>query len=131
MLLDNLFARETPVVSYQDNILITGSSDAEHLHNLDRVLKKLLASSVQVRLDKCKFMAPLVTYLGHQIDSKGLHPTEDKIQAIRDAPAMHDVTELKVFLGLFQFYSGYIVNNVDKLGPYTACCRKVSLGDEK
>ena len=36
--MDNLFVRESLVVSYQDDILITGSSDAEHLDNLDRVL---------------------------------------------------------------------------------------------
>ena len=51
-----------------------------------RVLKKLSDSSLRGKLDECKFMAPSVTYLGHRIVSEGLHPTEDKIQAIRDAP---------------------------------------------
>ena len=102
---DNLFTSEPYVVSYQDDILITESSDTEHLDNLDRVLKKLSASGLWVRLDKCKFMAPSVTYLGHWIDSEGLYSTEDKIRAIRDAPALRNVTELKAFLGLFHFYS--------------------------
>ena len=97
--MDNLFTREPQVVSYQDDIQITGSLDAEHLDNLDRVLKKLSASGLQVRFDKCKFMALSVTYLGHQIDLEGLHPTEDKIWAIRDAPGSRKVTELKAFLG--------------------------------
>ena len=50
------------------------------------------------------------------IDLEGLHPTEDKIRAIRDAPASHNVTELKAFLGLFQFYARYILNVADNLG---------------
>ena len=33
--MDNLFTREPHVISYQDDILITGSSDTEHLDNLD------------------------------------------------------------------------------------------------
>ena len=33
--MNNLFAREPHVVSYQDDILITGSSDAEHQDNLE------------------------------------------------------------------------------------------------
>ena len=33
--MDNLFTRETHVVSYQDDILITGSSHAEYLDNLE------------------------------------------------------------------------------------------------
>ena len=97
-------------------ILITGSSDAKHLDNLDRVLKKLSASGLKLRLDKWKFMALSVTYLGHQIDLEDLHPTEDKIWAIRDAHALCNVTELKAFLGLLQFYSGYVPNVADKLG---------------
>ena len=87
--------------------------------------------SFRVRLDKCKFMAPSITYLSHQIDSEGLHPIEDKIWAIRDALAPFNITELKAFLGLFQFYSRYIPNIADKLGPYTACCGRVSLGRGK
>ena len=113
--MDNLFVRKPHVVSYQDDILITGSSDAKYLDNLDRVLKKLTASGLRVRLNKYKFIAPSVTYLGNRIDSEGLHPTEDKIWAIRDAPARHNVTELKAFLGLFQFYSRYVPNVADKL----------------
>ena len=42
--MDNLFASEAYFVSYQSDILITGSLDAEYLDNLDRVLKKLSAS---------------------------------------------------------------------------------------
>ena len=109
----NLFTREPHVVSYQDEILITGSSDAEHLDNL----KKLSASGLWVRLNMCKFMAPSVTYLDHQIDLEGIHPTEDKIRTNWDAPAPHNVTVLKAFLGLFQFYSRYIPNIADKLSP--------------
>ena len=39
--IDNVFAREPHVVSYQDDILITGSSDVEHLDNLDSLEKTL------------------------------------------------------------------------------------------
>ena len=46
----------------------------------------------QVRLQKC------VTYLGHKIDGEGLHPTEDKLAAICDAPRPKDVTALKSFM---------------------------------
>ena len=115
--IDNLFAREPHVVSYLDDILITGSSNAEHLDNLDRVLKKLSCSGLQGRLYKCKFMAPSVLYQDHRIYSEVLHLTEDKIRAIRDAPALRNVTELRALLGLFQFYYRYVPNITDKLRP--------------
>ena len=62
-------------------------------------------------------MAPSVTYLSHQTDLEGVYPTEDKIWAIRDPPALCNVTELKAFLGLFQFYFKYVLNVADKLDP--------------
>ena len=46
-----------------------------------------------------------VKYLGHVIDAEGLHPTEDKVRAIRDAPAPQNVTQLRSFLGLILFYA--------------------------
>ena len=70
-------------------------------------------------------MTPSVTYLDHRIDLEGLHPTEDKIRAIKDAPALHNVTALKTFLGLFQFYSRYVPNIADKLGSLYRLLQKV------
>ena len=40
-------------------------------------------------------MASSVTYLGYQINLEGLHPTEDKIRTIRDAPAPCNVTDVQ------------------------------------
>ena len=45
-------------------------------------------------------MAPSVDYLGHVIDSAGLHPRKAKVKAITDASAPINVTELRSFLGL-------------------------------
>ena len=42
-----------------------------------------------------------VKYLGHVIDAEGLYPTEDKVRAIRDAPAPQNDTQLRSFLGLY------------------------------
>uniref|UniRef100_UPI00358F594F uncharacterized protein n=1 Tax=Myxine glutinosa TaxID=7769 RepID=UPI00358F594F len=45
--MDSLFAAERNVVCYQDDILVTGHTDAEHLQNLERVLKKISDSSLR------------------------------------------------------------------------------------
>ena len=42
------------------------------------------------------------------IDSVGLHPTQDKISAVKCAPAPTNVTQLKSFLGLIMFYSRFL-----------------------
>ena len=81
---------------YIDDIILTGASDEEHRGTLDKVLERLELAGLRLRTEKCFFMQPRVVYLGHVIDEQGLHPTEDKVKAIRDAPSPKNVTP---FLG--------------------------------
>ena len=52
---------------YLDDLLITGSSNEEHLSNVDKVLSKL--SEYGLRIKRNKFFKSSVTYLGHVIDA--------------------------------------------------------------
>ena len=45
---------------------------------------------------------------GYTIDKEGLHPTEAKIKAIRDAPAPVNQTQLRAYLGLLNFYRRFL-----------------------
>ena len=44
------------VQCYIDDILITGSNEEEHLHNLEEVLKRLSQYGIRVKEDKCVFL---------------------------------------------------------------------------
>ena len=44
------------VQCYIDDILITGSNEEEHLHNLEEVLKRLSQYEIRVKEDKCAFL---------------------------------------------------------------------------
>ena len=55
------------VQCYIDNIIITGSSEEEHLHNLEEVLKRLSHYGIKLKEDKCAFFKDKVEYLGHEI----------------------------------------------------------------
>ena len=46
------------VVARSDDILISGSSDGEHLENLSSVLKVLEEKGLKLKKDKCTFMSP-------------------------------------------------------------------------
>ena len=49
-------------------------------------------------------------YLGHIIDSTGLHPSLAKVQAIQKAPVSTNITELRAFLGLVNYYHKFLPN---------------------
>ena len=63
-----------PGVVVHIDVLVTGKSGEEHLTALEEVLHSIMEYGLRLRKDKCVFLAPSVVYLGHQIDSEGLHP---------------------------------------------------------
>ncbi|XP_056138781.1 uncharacterized protein K02A2.6-like, partial [Lampris incognitus] len=96
------------VTCFLDDILVTGRTREEHLRNLDEVLSRLESYGVRVKRAKCDFMQEKVEYLGHLIDKEGLHPTETKVAAIVNAPQPTNVTELRSFLGLLNYYGRFM-----------------------
>ena len=49
-----------------DDILVTGSSERDHLENLAAILEKLEGAGVRLKRSKYYFMLPSVEYLGHK-----------------------------------------------------------------
>jgi len=79
---------------YLDDIIISGKTAEEHLDNLGRVLSKLQDSGLKLKKEKCEFFKKSVIYLGHILDSEGLRPLEQKIDAIQNAPSPKNQKEL-------------------------------------
>ena len=98
------------VTVYIDDILITGTTQEEHLHNLEEVLSRLEKDNIRLKLSKCAFFLPSIHYLGHRILAQGLQPLTDKVEAIRDAPAPRNVSQLKSFLSSLNYYSKFLPN---------------------
>ena len=52
-----------------------------------------------------------VEKLGHKVAKDGLQPPESKVEAVIKASFHpHNVTELKIFLGLINYYSTFLLN---------------------
>ena len=105
------------VLCYLDDILVTGRSDVEHLDNLEKVLQRLHTYGIRANKDKCKFLSESVEYLGHHIDAAGLHTTDSKVRAVKEAPCPRNVRELRSFLGLLHYYGRFLPNLADLLQP--------------
>lgn len=100
-----------------DDMIITGRTDEEHLRNLEAVLEKLDEHGLRANLDKCEFFKKKVTFCGHEIDEKGLHKTQKKIEAVVEAPQPTNVSELRSFLGMVNYYSRFLPNLSTALHP--------------
>jgi predicted aspartyl protease len=107
-----------------DNIVISGSTDEEHLQNLEEVMKRLSEAGLRLKKSKCRFMQPILECLGYRIDKTGIYPVEAKVKAVQEAPAPTSVTELKAYLGLLNFYGKFIPNLSTELEPLYQLLRK-------
>ena len=105
------------VIVYLDGVLVTGPNKEEHLKNLDKVMDCLKSAGVTLKQPKCIFLASSVEYLGHIIDKDCLHLAPEKVQAIQDAPEPRNLSELKSFLGLINYYSKFMSNLAMFLSP--------------
>ncbi len=93
-----------------DDILVSGEDDTAHLDNLSSVLSRLLEAGLRLRQDKCCFMQPEVIYCGYGLNGEGVYPVAAKIDAIKNAPAPRDVTQLRAFLGMMNYYHKFLPN---------------------
>ena len=123
-IMDSVLAGIPKVICYLDDILVAGENKADHEKTLIQVFKRLQHAGFRLSKSKCYLQKRSVQYLGHVIDAQGLHPTEDKLKAIQDAPAPTNVTQLKSFLGLILFYAKFIPNHSTLLSPLNELLRK-------
>ena len=105
--MENLLQGLHHVCVYLDDIIITGSTNEEHIDNLREVLHRLAEAGLRLKRKKCFFMEKTVTYLGHKVTADGLFPTAEKIRAIQEAPRPTVLKELQSFLGLINYYGRF------------------------
>ncbi|KAK3749146.1 hypothetical protein QZH41_009832, partial [Actinostola sp. cb2023] len=112
------------VAAIQDDILITGQDDAHHLANLEHVLERLNNYGLRVKLEKCRFMQKEVIYMGVRLSAEGISPTQEKIEAITNAPVPLNTTQLRAFLGMVNYHSKFIPNLSTILQPLNQLLQK-------
>ncbi len=122
--MDQILAGLPHVVCRIDDILITGADDKSHINTLREVLKRLSDHNIRLKPEKCTFLADQVIYMGHMVNSEGLHATTDKIEAVTNAPSPSNVTELKSYLGLINYYRSFLPNLATVLHPLHTLLRK-------
>ena len=116
--MENLLQGISNVAIYFDDVLIAGKSTSEHLSTLEKVLFKLEDAGLRLRKDKCKFMMESISYLGYMIDKHGIHPTSDKVRAIKEAPQPQNIIIdlCLTYLLSFSRYIGYYIMMYNGIG---------------
>jgi len=100
-----------------DDIIVTGRNEQDHLNHLDAVFQRLSDYGLRVNKNKCELFQNRIEYCGHEIDKEGLHKTKAKIDAMLKCKRPTNVTELRSFLGLVNYYHRFLPNLATTLQP--------------
>ncbi|XP_039438442.1 uncharacterized protein K02A2.6-like isoform X2 [Culex pipiens pallens] len=114
-IMDQILRGLERVCCYLDDVLIAGRTYEECLDKLEQVLQRLSDANISVNFKKCKFFVTSLPYLGHIISDKGILPSPEKISTIAKAKVPQNVTELKAYLGLINYYNKFVPNLSEKL----------------
>ncbi|GJT81628.1 putative reverse transcriptase domain-containing protein [Tanacetum coccineum] len=94
------------VIVFIDDILIySRNTHANHLRIILELLKK---EKLYAKFSKCDFWIRIVQFLGHLINSQGLHVDPTKIEAVKKWTSPTTPTEIRQFLGLAGYYRRFI-----------------------
>lgn len=122
--IENILQGIPGVAVFFDDIVITGETDALHLQNLEKLLKRLHDYNIRINLEKSKFFAEKVNYCGYMIDKEGIHKEASKMEAIKSMPQPKNVSEVRAFTGMINYYGRFIPNLSSILLPLNKLLRK-------
>ena len=112
------------VVVYLDDIMIFSKDAVSHLEHLETVLKLLQENKFYAKMEKCSFNKPEVKFLGHIVGQYGLKVDDTKIEVVKQWPIPKDVSQVRQFLGLTNYFRKFIQGYSSLTAPLHALTQK-------
>ncbi|GKC42744.1 putative reverse transcriptase domain-containing protein [Tanacetum coccineum] len=112
------------LIVFIDDILIYSNNKKEHEEHLTTILELLKKEELYAKFSKCKFWIPKVQFLGHVINSEGIHVDPTKIESIKDWVSPKSPTEIRQFLGLAGYCRRFIEGFSKITKPMTKLTQK-------
>jgi hypothetical protein len=106
--MDRVFSGLEFVKCYIDDIIVFSTSAEKHKTHLTEVFARLRLHGLKLHPGKCKFYCDRVEYLGHMIYPGGLGVVASKVEVVMSIPKPRDVSRLRAFLGLCNYYRKFV-----------------------
>ena len=116
--MDSILSGIKSVMVRVDDILVATSGGViPHMEVIKQVFGRLTKHNVKLNGLKCQFFQAQVKYMGHILSKEGIRRVKSKLDAIRLAPRPTDVSQLRSFLGMLNYYSKFIKDFSSKMHP--------------
>nr|GFB57922.1 putative reverse transcriptase domain-containing protein [Tanacetum cinerariifolium] len=87
---------------------VYGFDESEHEEHLRIILELLQNEKLYAKFPKYEFWLDSVKFLGHMINSQGVHVDPAKVEAIKNWTSLKTPTKVRQFLGLAGYYEGLL-----------------------
>lgn len=122
--MDEILQGCSGVIVFIDDILIFASSLEQLKQREDEVMKRLKDNNLTLNEAKCKRQTDSVEFLGFKINEKGIKPSAEKVDAVKNFRKPKDKTELRSFIGLVTFISPSIKGFAALMEPLNRLLRR-------
>lgn len=100
-----------------DDIIVWGSTKAEHDMRLRNVLEATRKANLKLNKEKCQLGAKELTFVGDILSSEGIRPDPQKVSAIENMPRPQCKKDVQRFNGMINYMGKFIPNLSEKMAP--------------
>ena len=93
-----------------DDIIVHGKTAEQHDTRLEKALGRIQEKGLTLNKEKCKFHRSEIEFMGHLLSTRGIGPTQVKVETVTEARKPESVAEVRSFLGLINFCARFIPN---------------------
>ena len=111
---------------YLDDLIVTGRTEEEFLINMGKSFQRLREKGITLNPEKCVLGAGKVEYVGHTLNSTGLHFERSKLDSILEWERPTTQKQLKRFLGVVNWCRDHVKNHSIIVRPLNQLIRNYS-----
>ena len=110
--------------SYVDDLATFSNDWATHLAHVRSFLTVIRESGLTLKLEKCRFAMPKVTFVGHVIGSGTHAPDPNKVACVQTMKIPATKKEVRQMLGFFSYFRTYIDGFAEIAKPLSDLTKK-------
>ena len=98
------------LIIYIDDVIVRANTDHEALSRYELIFERAAKFGIQFKPTKCVFFSQDLEILGHRVTPSGRFPTSKGTEAISAMPRPRNVSGIKRFLGMVNYFRDYVRN---------------------